>query len=70
MPASIKARLAEPDTSGKRSRQRASWKTSFSTRFSSSCRHGPLRPKKKLVAENVYSHVWQQAIRGDFAAAF
>jgi hypothetical protein len=32
-------------------------------------RRGGIFSKKEQVAKNVYAHIWQQAVRGDFAAA-
>ena len=36
--------------------------------FASFPRRRSRRKKKKLVADNVYAHVWQQAMSGEFAS--
>ncbi len=55
---------------GRRNRQRRTWRRSFWTRYSPNFRHrhSPRRRSKRWAGA-LYAHVWQQAVRGDFARA-
>jgi type I restriction enzyme R subunit len=67
--ASIKARLAELDRFWEKEQTKADVEVFILDEVFA---HLPTPPftadEKRLVAENVYAHVWQQAMSGGFAA--
>ncbi len=68
--ASIKARLAELDRFWEKEQTKADVEVFILDEVFANLPSPPFTPdEKKLVASNVYAHVWQQAVRGDFAGA-
>ena len=68
--ASIKARLAELDRFWEKEQTKADVEVFILDKVFESLPTPPFTPEeKKLVAANVYAHVWQQAMNGEFAAA-
>ena len=68
--ASIKARLAELDRFWEKEQTKADVEVFILDEVFANLPTPPFTPdEKKLVASNVYTHVWQQAVRGDFARA-
>jgi type I restriction enzyme R subunit len=65
--ASIKARLAELDRFWEKEQTKADVEVFILDSVFASLPTPPFTPEeKKLVAENVYAHVWQQAMSGEF----
>lgn len=70
MLASIKARLAELDRFWEKEQTKGEVEAFILDEVFIKLPSPPFTPEeKKLVAESVYAHVWQQAVRGDFAPA-
>lgn len=68
--ASIKARLAELDRFWEKEQTKADVEVFILDEVFASLPSPPFTPEeKKLVAGNVYAHVWQQAMSGGFARA-
>ena len=68
--ASIKARLAELDRFWEKEQTKADVEVFILDEVFSTLPTPPFTPEeKKLVAANVYAHVWQQAMSGEFAMA-
>lgn len=68
--ASIKARLAELDRFWEKEQTKADVEVFILDEVFASLPSPPFTPEeKKLVASNVYAHVWQQAMSGGFARA-
>jgi type I restriction enzyme R subunit len=68
--ASIKARLAELDRFWEKEQTKADVEVFILDTVFASLPTPPFTAdEKKILAENVYTHVWQQAIRGEFASA-
>ena len=68
--ASIKARLAELDRFWEKEQTKADVEVFILDQVFAGLPTPPFTPEeKKLVASNVYAHVWQQALRGEFARA-
>ena len=68
--ASIKARLAELDRFWEKEQTKADVEVFILDKIFASLPTPPFTPEeKKLVAENVYAHVWQQAISGDSSSS-
>ena len=66
--ASIKARLAELDRFWEKEQTKADVEVFILDSVFASLPPPPFTPdEKKLVAANVYTHVWQQAMNGEFA---
>lgn len=70
MLASIKARLAELDRFWEKEQTKGEVEAFILDEIFVKLPSPPFTPEeKKLVADNVYAHVWQQAMRGGFAKA-
>jgi type I restriction enzyme R subunit len=68
--ASIKARLAELDRFWEKEQTKADVEVFILDEVFANLPTPPFTPdEKKLVAANVYAHVWQQAMNGEFAKA-
>jgi type I restriction enzyme R subunit len=68
--ASIKARLAELDRFWEKEQTKADVEVFILDTVFASLPTPPFTPEeKKLVADNVYAHVWQQAMNGQLARA-
>jgi type I restriction enzyme R subunit len=68
--ASIKARLAELDRFWEKEQTKADVEVFILDKVFTSLPTPPFTPEEKtLVAENVYAHIWQQAMSGEFARA-
>ena len=68
--ASIKARLAELDRFWEKKQTKADLEVFILDEVFANLPTPPFTSdEKKTVAGNVYGYIWQQAIRGDFAAA-
>jgi type I restriction enzyme, R subunit len=68
--ASIKTRLAELDRFWEKEQTKADVEVFILDEVFAGLPTPPFTPEeKKLVAENVYAHVWQQAMNGEFARA-
>lgn len=68
--ASVKARLAELDRFWEKEQTKAEVEIFILDEVFASLPTPPFTPaEKKLVAGNVYAHVWQQALNGRFASA-
>lgn len=68
--ASIKARLAELDRFWEKEQTKADIEVFILDKIFAGLPSPPFSvEEKEQVARNVYAHVWQQAVRGDFAAA-
>jgi type I restriction enzyme R subunit len=68
--ASIKARLAEVDRFWEKEQTKADVEVFILDNVLASFPTPSFSPEeKKLVAANVYAHVWQQAMSGEFATA-
>jgi type I restriction enzyme R subunit len=68
MLASIKARLAELDRFWEKEQTKGEVEALILDEIFVKLPSPPFTPEeKKLVADNVYAHVWQQAMRGGFA---
>jgi len=68
--ASIKVRLAELDRFWEKEQTKADVEVFILDEVFASLPTPPFTPEeKKLVAANVYAHVWQQAMNGEFASA-
>jgi type I restriction enzyme R subunit len=66
--ASIKARLAELDRFWEKEQTKADVEVFILDKVFATLPTPPFTPEeKKLVAENVYAHVWQQAMNSEFA---
>jgi type I restriction enzyme R subunit len=66
--ASIRARLAELDRFWEKEQTKADVEVFILDEVFASLPTPPFTPEeKKLVAGNVYAHVWQQAMSGGFA---
>lgn len=66
--ASIKGRLAELDRFWEKEQTKADVEIFILDHVHASLPTPPFTPEeKKLVAQNVYTHVWQQAMNGEFA---
>lgn len=65
-----KSRLAELDRFWEKEQTKGEVETFILDQVFIKLPSPPFTPEeKKLVANNVYAHVWQQAVRGDFATA-
>ncbi len=70
MLASIKSRLADLDRFWEKEQTKGDVEAFILDEVFIKLPSPPFTPEeKKLVANNVYAHVWQQAVRGDFAPA-
>jgi type I restriction enzyme, R subunit len=68
--ASIKARLAELDRFWEKEQTKGEVEVLILDKVFASLPTPPFTPgEKKLIAENIYAHVWQQAMSGEFARA-
>jgi type I restriction enzyme, R subunit len=68
--ASIKARLAELDRFWEKEQTKADVEVFILDKVFASLPSPPFTPEeKKLVAGNVYAHIWHQAMSGEFAMA-
>jgi type I restriction enzyme R subunit len=68
--ASIKARLSELDRFWEKEQTKADVEVFILDEVFANLPTPPFTPEeKKLVAQNVYAHVWQQALNGEFAKA-
>ena len=68
--ASIKARLDQLDRFWEKEQTKADVEVFILDEVFASLPTPPFTPdEKKALASNVYAHVWQQAIRGEFARA-
>ena len=68
--ASIKARLGELDRFWEKEQTKAEVEVFILDQVFASLPTPPFSPnEKKAVAARVYAHVWQQALRGDYAQA-
>src|SRR5262249_14881756 len=68
--ASIKARLAELDRFWEKEQTKANVEVFILDEVFKRLPTPPFGPEeKKLIAEKVYAHVWQQALSGQFAKA-
>ena len=68
--AAIKTQLAELDRYWEKEQTKADVEVFILDKIFAGLPTPPFTPEeKKLVAENVYAHVWQQAINGEFARA-
>lgn len=68
--ASIKVRLAELDRFWEKEQTKADMEVFILDNVYASLPTPPFTPQEKqLVARNVYAHVWQQAMSGEFANA-
>lgn len=68
--ASIKARLAELDRFWEKEQSKADVEVFVLDAVYANLPTPPFTvDEKRLVADNVYAHVWQQALRGEFARA-
>jgi len=66
--ASIKARLAELDRFWEKEQTKGEVEVLITDKVYASLPTPPFTAEeKKLIAENIYAHVWQQAMRGAFA---
>jgi type I restriction enzyme R subunit len=68
--ASIKARLAELDRFWEKEQTKADIEVFILDKIYAGLPSPPFSvEEKEQVAKNVYAHVWQQAVRGDFTAS-
>ena len=68
--AAVKARLAELDRFWEKEQTKADVEVFILDKVFASLPTPPFTPaEKKLVASNVYAHIWQQAVTGSFARA-
>src|SRR6185312_2445143 len=68
--AAVKARLAELDRFWEKEQTKADVEIFILDEVFASLPTPPFTPEeKKRVAQNVYAHVWQQAVNGEFASA-